>query len=139
MYVHVSKRSMALIFRCAVNPGLRERHDQLFCEHLESPSRYGGYKKLCGFLQKYCKASDRILTAGCALSDCSGESLIEDLYDAGYHSVVGVDSSESYIASSRERNKEKRPEMHFVEGHVLNVRTMACPYNCKLWIQKRVS
>ena len=117
---------MALIFRCAVNPDLKEHHDQLFCEHAASPSCYGGYKELCGFLQKYCKASDRILTAGCALSDRKyGDSLIEDLYDAGYHSVVVVGSSESCITSSRERNKEKRPGIHFVEGHVLNVRTIA--------------
>lgn len=120
---------MALIFRCAVNPDLKKRHDQLFDELMESPSCYGGYKELCGFLQKYCKASDRIITAGCALSDCSnGESLTEDLYDAGYHSVVGVESSENFVTSSRERNKEKRPEMHFIEGHVLNVRTIAFQY-----------
>ena len=119
---------MALIFRCAVNPDLKERHDQLFCELVESPSCYGGYKELCGFLQKYCKASDLILAAGCALSDCNGQSLIEDFYDAGYHSVVGVDSSESFIASCRERNKEKRPEMQFVVGHVLNVRSMPFQY-----------
>ena len=121
-----SPMHMALIFRCAVNPDLKERHDQLFFELVESPSCYGGYKELCGFLQKYCKASDLILVAGCALSDCNGQSLIEDFYDAGYHSVVGVDSSESFIASCRERNKEKRPEMQFVVGHVLNVRSM--PY-----------
>lgn len=116
---------MALIFRCGVSPGLKERHDQLFCELVDSSSCYGCYKELCGFFQKYCKTSDRILTAVCALSDCNRESLIEDLYDAGYHSVVGVDSSGSYIKSSRERNKEKRPEMHFLEGHVLNVRTLS--------------
>lgn len=116
---------MALIFRCAVSPGLKERHDQLFCELVDSPSCYGCYRELCGFFQKYCKASDRILTAVCALSDCNRESLSEDLYDAGYHSVVGVDSSGSYIKSSRERNKEKRPEMHFLEGRVLNVRTLS--------------
>ena len=116
---------MALIFRCAVSPGLKERHDQLFCELVDSPSCYGCYKELCGFFQKYCKASDRILTAVCALSDCNRESLIEDLYDAGYHAVVGVDSSGSDIKSFRERNKEKRPEMHFLEGHVLNVRTLS--------------
>ena len=119
---------MALLFRCAVNPDLEERHDQLFCELVESPSCYGGYKELCGFLQKYCKPSDRILTAGSALSDCNGESLIEDLYDAGYHSVVGVDNSEIYITNCTERNKEKRPEMHFVEGHVLNVRFISFQY-----------
>lgn len=116
---------MALIFRCPVHPDLKERHDQLFCEHVKSPSCYGGYKELCGFLQKYCKASDLILTAGCAWSICNGQSLIEDLYDEGYHSVVGVESSESFITSCRERNKEKRQEMQFLEGHVLNVRTIA--------------
>ena len=121
---------MALIFRCAVNPDLKKHHGQLFCEHVASPSCYGGYKELCGFLQKYCKASDRILTAGCVLSDRNGDSLIEDLYDAGYHSVVAVDSSESLITSSRERNKEKRSEIHFVEGHVLNVRTTAFLISC---------
>ena len=130
---------MALIFRCAVNPDLKECRDQLFCELAGSPSCYGGYKELCDFLQKYCKASDRILTAGCALSDCNGESLTEDLYDAGYHSVVGVDSSESYITSSRERNKEKRPEMHFVQGHVLNVRTMAFRNTTVKWGSRKVS
>lgn len=136
---------MALIFRCGVSPGLKERHDQLFCELVDSSSCYGCYKELWGFFQKYCKTSDRILTAVCALSDCNRESLIEDLYDAGYHSVVGVDSSGSYIKSSRERNKEKRPEMHFLEGHVLNVRTLSgislsastcTPHKCLLTVSK---
>lgn len=108
---------MALIFRCPVNSELKQRHDRLFCEYSESTSCYGGYKELCGFLQKYCKANDRILTAG-----CTTDSVNDDLYDAGFHSVVGVDSSESNICSSRERNKEKRPEMHFVVGHGLKVR-----------------
>ena len=63
------KDSMAFLFCCAVNPDLGEHHDQLFCDHAVSPSGYGGYKELCGFLQKYCKASDRILTASGALSD----------------------------------------------------------------------
>lgn len=116
---------MALVFRCPVNPEFKQRHDQLLCEHVESFSCYGGYKQLCIYLQKYCKASDRILTTGCT-SDSGRGSLIEDLYDAGYHSVVGVDSSESNICSLRERNKEKRPEIHFTVGHGLQVR--ACDH-----------
>lgn len=114
---------MALIFRCPVNSELKQRHDRLFCEYSESTSCYGGYKELCGFLQKYCKANDRILTAGCTTE--STDSVNDDLYDAGFHSVVGVDSSESNICSSRERNKEKRPEMHFVVGHVHGLKVRA--------------
>ena len=120
---------MALVFRCPVNPELKQRHEQLFCELVESSFCYGGYKELCGYLHKYCKPSDRILTAGCTSG--SKGSLIEDLYDAGFHTVVGVDSSESNINSSRERNKEKRPEMNFIVGHGSNVRTSdyGSPYN----------
>ena len=118
---------MALVFRCPVDPEFKQRHEQLLYEHVESPSCYGGYKELCVYLQKYCKTSDRILTASCSSdSSTTGSrtgSLIEDLYDAGYNSLVGVDSSESNICSSRERNKEKRPEIHYVMGNGFKVRT----------------
>ena len=113
---------MALIFRCPINSDLKQRHDKLFFEHVESRSCYGGYKELKVFLQKYCKASDRILTTGCT-STCTRESpLVEELYDAGFDSVVGVDNSESNICTAKERNKEKRPEIEFIVGHCLKVR-----------------
>ena len=105
---------MALIYRSSVNAQLKEGYDKLVNEHVGSFSCYGGYKELHDVLHKYCKKTDRILGPGCT---CGREdfSLIEELYDAGYHSVVGVVSSDS---SSSKRKKERKPGIEFVKGQL---------------------
>lgn len=116
-------KKMALIFRSPVNVHLKECYEELICENVESPSCYGGYRELCAVLHKYCKASDKILAVGCTCG--RQDSLIEDLYDVGYRSVAGVDNSESNICNSRERNKERRPEIEFVVGQVHDLKVRA--------------
>jgi len=115
---------MALIHRSSVNPQLKEGYDKLVNEHVGSSSCYGGYKELHDVLHKYCKKTDRILGPGCT---CGREdfSLIEELYDAGYHSVVGIVSSDS---SSSKRKKERKPGIEFVEGqlHDLKAQDNCC-------------
>ena len=108
---------MALIYRCPVDTNLKVTYEELINEYVISPVCYGGYKELCGVLHKYCKTSDNILATGCTC-DSKDSSLIEDLYDAGYLSIVGVDKVERNVFRSKERNKEIRPEIQFLIGQV---------------------
>ena len=108
---------MALIYRSPVDSNLNVSYEELINERVRSPLCYGGYKELCGVLHKYCKTSDKILATGCTWGR-QDSSLIEDLYDAGYHSVVGVDNLERNVCCSKERNKEIRPEIQFLVGQV---------------------
>lgn len=120
---------MSLIFRCPVNAEFKQRHNKLFCEQVESDSCYGNYRELKFFLHKYCKATDRILTTGCQPTSDGKSLFIEDLYDAGFHSVVGVDSSEKIISTSKERNKENRPEIQFITAKGFKIDAEADGFN----------
>lgn len=116
---------MSFIFRSPINAEFKQRQSQLFCEQVESDFCYGNYRELKFYLHKYCKASDRILATGCK-STSDGETLfIEDLYDAGFHAVVGVDSSEKNISTAKERNKENRPEIQFVVAKGFKVKELS--------------
>ena len=115
---------MSFIFRShPIKTSLAEEYVDLLNENVGSPS-YGGYKELRRVLHKYCKTSDRILATGwtCAPDQGRDSSLIEDLYDAGFVSVTGVDNTESDVYSSRERNKDRRLEMGHAVGHISNLK-----------------
>lgn len=104
---------MSLIYRSPVHANLKESYAELVTEN--SPLQYGNYNDLCGVLHKYCKTRDTILIADRAWTKKRESFLIEDLYDAGYQYVVGVETTENNICNLREKNKDKRPEMKFVE------------------------
>ena len=115
---------MSFIFRShPIKTSLAEEYVDLLNENVGSPC-YGGYKELCRVLHKYCKTSDRILATGCTCAPDQGRdsSLIEDLYDAGFVAVTGVDNTESDVYSSRERNKHRRPEIGHAVGHISNLK-----------------
>ena len=115
---------MSFIFRShPIKTSLAEEYVDLLNENVGSPC-YGGYKELCRVLHKYCKTSDRILAIGCTCAPDQGRdsSLIEDLYDAGFVAVTGVDNTESDVYSSRERNKHRRPEIGHAVGHISNLK-----------------
>jgi len=44
---------------------------------------------------------------------CGNSLLTEELYDAGYHSIVNVDNSDVVIQQMKERNAEPRPGMEW--------------------------
>ena len=106
--------SMSLIYRSPVHANLKESYAELVTENF--PLQYGNYNDLCGVLHKYCKTRDTILIADRAWTKKGESFLIEDLYDAGYQYVVGVETTENNIGNLREKNKDKRPEMKFVKG-----------------------
>lgn len=106
--------SMPLVYRSPVLVNLKESYAELVSDN--SPLQYGNYNDLCGVLHKYCKANDKILIADRSCTKERESFLIEDLYDAGYQYVVGVQTKEDNVCSLREKNKDKRPEMKFVEG-----------------------
>ncbi|KAK2559373.1 eEF1A lysine and N-terminal methyltransferase [Acropora cervicornis] len=105
---------MSLTYRSPVHANLKESYAELVTGN--SPLQYGNYNDLCGVLHKYCKTRDTILIADRAWTKKRESFLIEDLYDAGYQYVVGVETTENNICNIREKNKDKRPEIKFVEG-----------------------
>ena len=106
--------SMSLIYRSPVHANLQESYAELITENF--PLQYGNYNDLCGVLHKYCKTKDTILIADRVCTKKRESFLIEDLYDDGYQYVVGVETTENNICNLREKNKDKRPVMKFVEG-----------------------
>ncbi|EDV29653.1 uncharacterized protein TRIADDRAFT_49728 [Trichoplax adhaerens] len=69
---------------------------------------YGEYSDHCVLLHKYCRKQDKILHVGCGNSRLS-----EDLYDAGFHDILNIDTSDVVIRQMTDRNHHKRPQLIF--------------------------
>ena len=78
--------------------------------------RYGTYPDLCGILHKYIKLAEKVLVVGCGNSQLSA-----DMYDVGYHNIINIDISDITVKQMVEKNKEKRPEMKFLQMDALKV------------------
>ena len=61
-------------------------------------------------ISKYVSKDARILMLGCGNSKLS-----EDMYDNGYKNIVNIDISNVVIEFMKERNKESRPDMKWIE------------------------
>ncbi|MFH4980154.1 hypothetical protein AB6A40_006863 [Gnathostoma spinigerum] len=69
---------------------------------------YGDWDVFGDSLDKYLKASDKILQLGCGNSLLAGQ-----LYDNGYLCVKSIDIDESVIQRQKKANKDSRPELLF--------------------------
>ena len=55
------------------------------------------------------------------MAGCGNSRLSEDLYDAGFNNIENVDISAVVIRQMTDRNKSKRPHMHFLQMDLLKM------------------
>lgn len=90
--------------------------------------RYGSYNDLQKCLERYIKASDKILQIGCGNS-----TLADHMYDNGYRNITSVDIVDDIIKKQRQRNKKRRPELVFeTKDATKSLSDPSGPYNVVL-------
>ena len=107
---------MSLLPRSTTEFQRKEYWEKFFTKRSAPFEWYGEYTDLCHVLHKYIKRSNKVLMAGCGNSRLS-----EDLYDAGFNSIENVDISAVVIRQMTDRNKSKRPNMHFLQMDLLKM------------------
>jgi len=107
---------MSLLPRTTTEFQRKEYWEKFFTKRNVPFEWYGEYTDLCHVLHKYIKRSNKVLMAGCGNSRLS-----EDLYDAGFNNIDNVDISAVVIRQMTDRNKSKRPNMHFLQMDLLKM------------------
>ena len=116
---------MSLLPRSTAEFQRKEYWEKFFAKRSVPFEWYGEYTDLCHVLHKYIKHNNRVLMAGCGNSRLS-----EDLYDAGFKNIDNVDISAVVIRQMTDRNKSKRPTMHFLQMDLLKMNFADNSFDC---------